>query len=169
MTAASSAVHRRHSKGSLGGCWKGGPVILCIYFDCEMWQRFFSKSSPRFWMNFTECLEKKRPLPNDTNDGSTPKDFQHQFPPPNIQVADAGKGRQTRQMPNGNWCNTRPTLDLLKSQQRKEMMYREWLGHGIILKPIPNEIVVLDLSFSNGVQIPTSDFLFVCQQGCGMN
>ena len=47
MTAASSAVHRRHSKGSLGGCWKGGPVVLCTYFDCEMCGRNFSQNPPQ--------------------------------------------------------------------------------------------------------------------------
>ena len=115
MTAASSAVHRRHRKGSLGGCWKGGPVVSFYFFIVNppsFWMafpKFLDGFSQVFGWIFPDCLENKRPLPIDIERRLHPQRFQHQFPPPKIQVADAGKGRQTRQMPNGNWCNTRPT------------------------------------------------------------
>ena len=154
MTAASSAVHRRHRKGSLWRLLERWPCCFMYLFYCECVAEIFSKSSPRFWMDFPNRLEKKRPLPNDSERRLHPQRFQHQFPPPKIQVADGRKGTDGARCPMA--IGVAPSYPRPAQESTKEGDdVQGVVGTCNNLETYPKWNVV---GFSNGVQIP--DFRF---------
>ena len=102
-------------KAALGGCWKGGLAFLC---ECGRKKILRFSNVLRVTLQLLERLH-----PNISINS------QHPVATANPSSSAERDGCARCPMAIGV---ARPAPHLLKSQQRKEMMYREWLGHGRI-------------------------------------